>query len=138
MVGPIQQTGSVDRSFISFLNPASGRRERAPVPAQRQPQELFPVAEAVEGKKPDAVRVEDVAKPASRERTGLAIETLKKLFEGIGGRLNFDLIEDSSQLFVQVIDRKTSQVIRMMPPEEFLELKQRIDRAVGALIDEVV
>lgn len=137
MVGPIQQTG-VDRSFISFLNPASARRERAPVPAQRQPQELFPLAKAVEEEKPDGVRVEDVARPVSRERTGLAIETLKKLFEGISGRLNFELIGDSSQLLVQVIDRKTNQVIRMMPPEEFLELKQRIDRAVGALIDEVV
>ena len=66
------------------------------------------------------------------------VESLRQVMRGINGRLDFDLIEGSSQLYVQVVDRGTNEVIRTMPPQELLDLKRRIDEAVGAIVDELV
>jgi flagellar protein FlaG len=64
------------------------------------------------------------------------VEVLRKLFVGLGNRLEFDVFDDTTQLVVRVIDRRTHKVLRSMPPEEFLELRSKIRDLVGMFIDE--
>lgn len=64
------------------------------------------------------------------------IENLNKIMEGIGGRLEFGFYEDTEQFYVQLVDRKQGKVVKMMPPEYLLELKSRIQNAVGLILDE--
>jgi len=52
-------------------------------------------------------------------------------------RLGFQVHEDSGQLFVQVVDRQTGDVIRESPPKEFLDLMVRMREMVGVFLDEI-
>ncbi|PUU88176.1 flagellar protein FlaG [Halanaerobium sp.] len=61
-------------------------------------------------------------------------EIVKKVKEG----LSFQIHEDTEELMVQVVDLKTDEVIKELPPEEMLDLKARIHEMVGILIDEKV
>lgn len=61
-------------------------------------------------------------------------EIVKKVKEG----LSFQIHEDTDELMVQVVDLKTEEVIKELPPEEMLDLKARIHEMVGILINEKV
>ncbi len=66
------------------------------------------------------------------------IESLNKLMEGLGNRLEFGLFDDTDRMFVKVVDRRQNQVVKMLPSQDFLELKQKISNAVGLIIDEEI
>jgi uncharacterized FlaG/YvyC family protein len=66
------------------------------------------------------------------------IESLNKLMEGLGNRLEFGLYNDTDRMFVKVVDREANRVVKMLPSEDFLELKQKISTAVGLIIDEEI
>jgi len=61
-------------------------------------------------------------------------EIVKKVKEG----LSFQIHEDTEEIMVQVVDLKTDEVIKELPPEEMLDLKARIHEMVGILINEKV
>lgn len=61
---------------------------------------------------------------------------LNKTLEYINTRLSFQIHEGTDRLMARVIDTKTMEVIKEMPPEEFLDLIARIREMVGLLIDE--
>ncbi len=66
------------------------------------------------------------------------IESLNKLMEGLGNRLEFGLFENTDRLFVKIVDRRQNQVVKMLPSEDFLRLKQKIADAIGLVIDEEI
>ena len=74
--------------------------------------------------------------PVKRESLEKEIESLNELMEGIGNRLEFGLFGETDQMFVKVVDRRQNQVVKMLPSEDFLKLKQKIANAVGLIIDE--
>ncbi|MFP4200510.1 MAG: flagellar protein FlaG [Bacillota bacterium] len=51
-------------------------------------------------------------------------------------RLAFEIHEDTQRYLVRVVDPKTDEIIREIPPEEFLDLVARIEQMVGLIIDE--
>ena len=81
---------------------------------------------------------EQEKEPVKRESLDKEIESLNKLMEGLGNRLEFGLFNDTDQMFVKVVDRRQNQVVKMLPSEDFLELKQKISDAVGLIIDEEI
>jgi flagellar protein FlaG len=52
-------------------------------------------------------------------------------------RISFALDEDSDRLVVRVIDNQTNEVVRQVPPQEFLELIAKVQQMVGLFFDEV-
>lgn len=66
------------------------------------------------------------------------IEDLNKITENVTENLSFELHEDTNKMMVRVIDTKTDEVIKELPPEEMLDLSARIHKMVGLLIDEKV
>jgi flagellar protein FlaG len=50
--------------------------------------------------------------------------------------LRFQVHEGTSQLLVQVVDRISGEVLRELPPHEFLDLVVRMREMVGAFLDE--
>lgn len=56
----------------------------------------------------------------------------------INFELSFHIHKETNQLIVQVLDPKTNEVIREIPPEELLLLSKKIHQMVGLLFDKKV
>ena len=65
-----------------------------------------------------------------------AADQLKQVVEVASGRqLRFDIDDDTRSLLVKVKDQATGDVIKQIPSEEILSLRQRLDELVGMLVD---
>ena len=53
----------------------------------------------------------------------------------LGSRLSFSLDEDTGDTVINVVDNKTGDVIRQIPPEEILNLKKKMGKMQGLLLD---
>ncbi|MFH1021830.1 MAG: flagellar protein FlaG [Planctomycetota bacterium] len=73
----------------------------------------------------------------------------KRVMEAVTNHLNqvmtqfdrsirFDTYGSTGQLYVKIVNGSTDEVIKTIPPENLLALSQRIDEAVGLLLDEVL
>jgi flagellar protein FlaG len=76
------------------------------------------------------------AVPESRAEVERLVDEADRGLKVLNERLGFQVHEDSGQLFVQVVDRETGEVIRESPPEEFLDLVVRMKEMVGVFLDE--
>lgn len=65
-----------------------------------------------------------------------AEKELKEMFEKVNRRLSFRLHEDSERVMVQVIDNRTNEVVREVPPEKFLNTIAKVREFVGILFDD--
>jgi flagellar protein FlaG len=74
----------------------------------------------------------------SRDSLEKAIEKLSKTTEFVDKRLQFSIHKESERMQVFVIDNETQEVIKKIPPEEFLDIVARIQEMVGLLLDERV
>lgn len=125
MVGPTQQTGYVGSPATTVPVPAGDPSVARGLPEPSSEPAPIVETEPVEPILDDQSLVDEV-------------QSLNKLLRGLNSRLQFDVYEGTDQLFVQVVDRKSNEVVRTMPPEELLRLKSRIAEAVGVIVDEFV
>lgn len=71
-----------------------------------------------------------------REDAQKAVDELNTIIDGMANqRLEFGLYDGTGQLFVRVLDRRNNQVIKVMPPEELLQLKSTLRDALGNFMD---
>jgi flagellar protein FlaG len=49
--------------------------------------------------------------------------------------VRFENDQEAKQLVVKVVDRETDEVIRQIPPEELMNLAQRLDDLRGNIVD---
>ena len=80
---------------------------------------------------------------ATREITERQQEQLRAMIKGLNvitrsyrKDLRFEIFEETGDLFAQVIDTDTGEIIKTIPPLEMLETLARISDAVGLLVDE--
>ena len=66
------------------------------------------------------------------------IEDMNKITETLEENLSFKLHDETDRIMVQVVNVKTNEVVKEMPPEEMLDLAAKIHKMVGLLIDEKV
>jgi flagellar protein FlaG len=66
-----------------------------------------------------------------------SVENLNGIARNLRKNLRFQVFEETGELFVQVVDSDTGEVIKSIPPLELLETLYRISEAVGLLIDEM-
>lgn len=64
----------------------------------------------------------------------------KELVEGVQAyldllsiQLSFNVRRSTGDVFVQVLNRETGEVIRQLPPEELLELREKLNELRGVL-----
>jgi len=92
--------------------------------------------------RPRGETVEEVQKMADEELQRRVEEEVDEFNETIEGfmvkDLKFQIHDESDRFFVQVVDVIEDEVIKEMPPEEFLDMKARIQDVVGIVIDELV
>ena len=74
----------------------------------------------------------------NRESIEKAIGKLTRATQYVDKRLKFTIHEDSERMQVLVIDSLSQEVIKEIPPEEFLNIVAHIREMVGLLLDERV
>jgi len=86
--------------------------------------------------------VEKVQVSSNKDQTKLSQEELKELSQALNHFLSLFNLEtklvynkDAGQVVVQVIDKRTNEVIKQIPPEELLEVAKKIHDFVGLLLE---
>lgn len=67
-----------------------------------------------------------------------AIESANKQFIAYDRRFEFSIHDKTKQIMVKVIDVKTDEVIREIPPEKILDMVASIWEIVGIMVDEKI
>jgi flagellar protein FlaG len=87
-------------------------------------------------------RVEKAQVSSYKDQTKLSQEELKELSKALNHFLSLFNLEtklvynkDAGQVIVQVIDKRTNEVIKQIPPEELLEVAKKIHDFVGLLLE---
>lgn len=71
----------------------------------------------------------------TREEIEQATQDLNRMLQHINQRLSFRIHEGSERMIVYVIDNKTNEVVRELPPEKFLDTIAKIREFIGILFD---
>ena len=86
-------------------------------------------------------RVEKVQVSSYKDQTKLSQEELKELSKALNHFLSLFNLEtklvynkDAGQVVVQVIDKRTNEVIKQIPPEELLEVAKKIHEFIGIFL----
>ncbi|MDX9870888.1 MAG: flagellar protein FlaG [Clostridia bacterium] len=74
----------------------------------------------------------------TREDANQIAEVMNQASQLLNNQLNFEVFEDTKQLYVQIVDKKTREVIKQIPPQEMLELSAKIREMVGIILDKYV
>ena len=72
----------------------------------------------------------------SLEDTRRQLEDLNRIMDGLGSRMQFAIFQDTKQFYVQLVDRASNEVLKVMPAEHILDLRARIGEAIGVFLDE--
>lgn len=80
--------------------------------------------------KKESVSYEELQEKLTQANTVLEVESNKQL--------SFFVDKDTGKQGVRVIDMKTKEVIKQIPPEQMLDLTKRIKEQLGVLLDEVI
>jgi len=72
------------------------------------------------------------------EEASALAELLNKVSAFYDRQLRFDVYEETNRVYVQVIDKRTQEVIRQIPPQEMLELSAKIKEMVGLFLDKYI
>lgn len=60
------------------------------------------------------------------DQTEKVREAVKSANDFYPNRVKFDVDDDSGQVVVRVIDKNTEEVVRQIPPEEFLKIADKV------------
>ena len=63
---------------------------------------------------------------------------MQDIFRGFNLGITFRVHEETNRIIARVIDRKTREIIREIPPEKFLDMIARLQELAGVFINELV
>ncbi|MEC9488402.1 MAG: flagellar protein FlaG [Halanaerobium sp.] len=99
---------------------------------------INPVKKRVSDEKEQAERKNGLSNKKLSEAIEKKVEDLNDIVDLLGRGIKFKLHKKTDFLMTQIIDVKTREVLKEMPPEEMLDLIARIEEMVGIIIDEKV
>ena len=80
----------------------------------------------------------DALRKAEQEEEPLenVVSNLNQLVRDLHRELQFSVDEDSGDTVIKVIDSKTDEVLRQIPSEEVMRLRQRLEEAAGVIFQD--
>lgn len=78
------------------------------------------------------------AEPLSPEQLEKVAQQLQDFVGQMNKSLQFNVHEESGRDVIQVVDRKSGDLIKQYPSEEVLDLVAKLSQATGSLIDEQI
>jgi flagellar protein FlaG len=89
--------------------------------------------------------VETVAIEGQKETQEISKEQLKKIVKGLNEflqpshtTLKFKLHDELKEYYVQIIDERTKEVIREIPPKKLLDMYSTMMKFVGLIVDKKI
>lgn len=67
-----------------------------------------------------------------------SVDELNGLVQELHRELHFSLDDGSGEVVVKVIDRETDEILREIPSEEVLRLREKLEEATGAIFSDRV
>lgn len=120
----IHSIGSANQSVLT--QDSKSKLATEAVPSKRETQE----------KQSNVLKNEEME--ASKEDIRLLTDNANQYLDSIKKNLHFEFHESSERMYVAIIDRETQEVIKELPPREFLDVVGKIKEVIGLLIDEKV
>ena len=84
---------------------------------------------------PDALRKSERAAQEDEPLENV-VSNLNQLVRDLHRELQFSVDEDSGDTVIKVIDSKTDEVLRQIPSEEVMRLRQRLEEAAGVIFQD--
>jgi flagellar protein FlaG len=117
-----------------------GGAPREPVHVAQQAKQVKPAESAVpEARTPaeaaQAAEKQQEAREEARVEVASAFEDLNQMMERFHKAIRFEVFEDSGDVYAQIIDTNTEEVLKSIPSEEALETMNRINQVLGMFID---
>jgi len=75
------------------------------------------------------------AQEMSRDELDKYVEEIQDRFDAMGTRLGFTVNDEPEAVVVEVKDRETGKVVRQIPSEEVLALREKLQDLVGILFE---
>jgi len=75
------------------------------------------------------------ASEITKENAKEIVDALSELSETLQTKLNFSVHEQTNDIVVKVIEKDTDRVIRQIPPEEMIELHEKMKDLSGFLLN---
>lgn len=107
------------------------------IPVKNTSEVDLSVAASVPAGKEVKTRNQQQVKVTKEDAQNIA-DVMNKMSQLFNHQLNFEVFEATDQLYVQIVDRKTQEVIKQIPPKEMLELSAKIQEMVGLILDKYV
>ncbi|MBN2427663.1 MAG: flagellar protein FlaG [Deltaproteobacteria bacterium] len=98
-------------------------------------QKTFSAVEEVERNQKLSDSVQDSEKAAKKQPTEEILSRIKKITEDGTYSIRFEKDKDTETMVVRLVDQETGEVKRQFPPEELLEVSQRLDEWRGNIVD---
>ena len=84
----------------------------------------------------DAVRAAEEAEEISGKEAETIVDSLNDSMDKLRTRLGFKLDDKGDNIIVTVINRESDEVVRQIPSEELLQLRDRMAELTGILLNE--
>ena len=101
------------------INPGNGLKDKA------APDSLAASSSASAEKPPE--------KQLEKQDIEQSVQDLNSLVQELQRELRFSVDDNSGETVVKVVDRHTDEVVRQIPSEDILQLRERLEAATGAL-----
>jgi flagellar protein FlaG len=113
----------VSQPLVNSFEPVHERD----IKAQDSIQNLLKDAKPAESASRASVKPEDVQGE---------IEKLNRMVKVYNNKINFDIDSKTNQVVVKVVNGETDKIIRQVPPDEIINLSQRMDELRGMIFDD--
>jgi len=117
-------------SDLDSIKSVAPRQAQAPIPVQQR----GTVAEIRATQEPMSLQ----AREAAEEKPSLddVVSDLNTLVRELHRELHFSVDQESGSTVIKVIDRETDEVVRQIPSEELVRLRQRLEEAAGVIFQD--
>ncbi len=88
--------------------------------------------------KAEQQKVEETAPFVSEEEVRESVANLNQHMQNLNRSLQFSVDETSGQTVVQVIDADTEELVRQIPAQELIDVKNALDKYRGILFQDIV
>ena len=83
-------------------------------------------------------QLKEELKKLDKEQIENLFKDIKEKFDYMNKYLKIEIDKDLKEPVVKIIDKRTNEVVRQIPPEYLLELAKRVDKLVGLLFSKEV
>ncbi len=79
---------------------------------------------------------DSASEPLFTEEVGQTVAALNEVFKQAHVDVRYRIDKDTGDLVISLVDHATNEVIRQVPPDQILKLRQRIEEFLGVVFDQ--